>query len=614
MTMKSFNTVMGGILGASLLLGATACSDDHFDIRPAEASAAHTIWENIESNPKLSSLATILKRVKVYRQETDKNAAQNYADLLNQPQTFTFWAPLDGTYDAQAVLNQLDEVDSLRAHGKTEQANKLEYTVGQQFVQNHLARFNYESNMGAQDVRLLNAKLIEYNAGAGIFNGVALNADLKNVPSSNGTMHVIEGRSPFAYSVFDYFKTADEFSKIYETLSDSLVDKDTFSPELSIQGSMNENGEMVYVDSVFVNSNALLQASGASIKNEDSLYVTLAPTDAGWNDAMKKVGSLYKYARKYKTNYDKESASVFKSDYALNADSLKDYNTKLDLISSMFFSPGYFSKEFNRADSAGIINYVMNADSLQSTSMKYLYNPTPGAVNPMLANVTPIKSSNGYILPFDKYTIDPAYYYQAKQEINMYYPHNVGYNSNSVVTGGSPFTLVEGTNRDTADHIVGSVEDNNYRFFQAAGQMKLYVPLRGVMSGAYRVRVELLPNRINTAFKNFNQTTGEELVARGYHKFRASVHSDEFTKIVSGGNNKDFVVDQDSVQTVTLFEKVTFDKCYYNLPTGVESFPVLVFEITRSMLNEMQKFNEANKVDMYTGLSIGKIYLDPVRE
>lgn len=611
MTMKSLNMVMGGILGASMLLGLASCSDDHYDIRPAEESAANTIWQNIEANPQLDSLAMILKRVKVYRKETDKNAAQNYADLLNQAQTFTFWAPLNGTYNAKAILDELDQVDALRAEGKTDEANKMEYTIGQQFVQNHMARFNYESNQGQQDVRLLNAKLCSYNAANGLFNGVQVNPAYKSIPSSNGNIHVINGRSPFAYNVYDYFKAySDNFSEIYATLTDSLVDTETFSPELSVEGAMNENGEMVYVDSVYTTSNTLLLAAGAAVRDEDSLYVAIVPTDKCWDNAMSKVGSLFKYASSYRTNYNKESSTVFSTDVrGLNTDSLKDYNTKMALISSMFISPGYFHEEFSRSDSAGIVNYVMNADSVETTNHLYLYNPTPGQKNPMLQGITPVKASNGYILPMDEYTIDPAYLYQTKLEYNMWNSDNVGYNTNSVVQGGTLVTLTEGVNRDsTSDHIVGDLgTDNMYRFFQASGQMKLYIPLRNVMSGSYRIKMVLLPNRINTAYKLFDDE-GNELVDREHNVFRASVHSDQFTTVVSGGSNTNITVNQDSIQTVTLFDKVTFDKCYYNLPTGLESFPTLVCEFTKAQINAM------TYKDMVVGLSIGKVILEPIRE
>lgn len=603
--MKSFNKVAGGILGASLLLGATACSDDHYDIREAQASAANTIWQNIEGNQQLDSLAMILKRTNVYRKETDKSAGQTYAELLNQPQTFTFWAPVNGSYNAKSILDQLDEADALIAEGKIAEGHKMNYVVGQQFVQNHMARFNFESNHANQEVRLLNSKLTYYNAAAATFNSVPLYTAYANVPSSNGNLHVLNGRSPFAYNIFDYMKSYSDYSKIYAALSDSLVDTDTFSPESSIQGAMNELGQMVYVDSVYINSNTILTASHASIKNEDSLYISVIPTDKAWDEGFEKVGKLYNYAKKYKTGYNKESADIFTQNYTLNADSLKQLNTNSSLISNMFFSPGYFTEEISRTDSAALLNYFLNADSVQSTTGIYLYNPNPGQPNSMFAGITPVKASNGYIFPLESYTIDPTYFQQQKLTYDLTYTSNVGYSSNIAESGGSQITLVENSNWDKT--IVGgdALENQTYRFFQANGQMKVYIPLRNVLSGTYRVKMQIIPNRINYEYKLYDEN-GEELVDRENYNFRCSIHADEYNETL--GKNTTININQDSVQTVTLFDEVTFTKCYASLPSDLESFPVLVIEFPRTLTNKY------TYKDMVVGLSARKVILEPVHE
>ena len=98
-----------------MLLGYTSCTDDHFDIRTDVPSATSTLWQNIEANEQLSDLEAILKRVKVYTKEEDTKRSITYADLLNQSQSFTFWAPLNGTYNAQTYLEQLDQIDQLRS-------------------------------------------------------------------------------------------------------------------------------------------------------------------------------------------------------------------------------------------------------------------------------------------------------------------------------------------------------------------------------------------------------------------------------------------------------------------------------------------------------------------
>ena len=67
----------------------TACSDwdDHYDAGKAvEGTATSTIWENISSNVNLSQFADLIRKT-------------GYDDVLNTSQTFTVWAPLNGTFD-----------------------------------------------------------------------------------------------------------------------------------------------------------------------------------------------------------------------------------------------------------------------------------------------------------------------------------------------------------------------------------------------------------------------------------------------------------------------------------------------------------------------------------
>ena len=99
---------MGGTLGAALLLAFPACSDDHYDILTGAEGSNKTIWQNIESHPEeLDSLGMILKQVRVYTKEEDTKRTMTYAELLNQAQSFTFWAPRNGTYNAKQYLDQI---------------------------------------------------------------------------------------------------------------------------------------------------------------------------------------------------------------------------------------------------------------------------------------------------------------------------------------------------------------------------------------------------------------------------------------------------------------------------------------------------------------------------
>lgn len=641
------NIVTGGILGASLLLGYTSCTDDHFDIKYSDASAQQTIWQNIQANPQLTNLKTILQGIKVYTKEEDKSSTITYADLLNQPQNFTFWAPVDGSYDADKYINKLAEIAELRKQAQDisaglgvdatdedqaapneqvakliEQANLAEYNLGVQFAQNHIARFNYEGTSGNQEVRLLNGKLCTYTSGSA-FNGVNLVAEKNTIPGSNGAIHLINGESPFSYNIYEYLQAyEDDFSNVYGTLKAN--DNKTFRPELSVSGAMNEKGEMVYVDSVFINNNELLNESGAQITNEDSLYIAVVPTDAAWNDALEKVGRLFKYAENYNYDYKSDGLS-FASKLKLNADSLAEYNLKKKLITSMYFSPSIFSGEFNRNQIDEIKDYAEKADSLISTNGVVYYNPE-GKDNKsrLFANADVVNASNGIIYKLNSYDLDPSYSFMTKQESNLSNSYNVGSVKNTLNDKGEMVTLVEGDNLNPNVDITG-LEDNNYRYFAVKGKstMEIYIPLRNLYSGEYRIKVQAVPNNAddNKAWKEEIPATvedveegetveGEDPAEPQYRyvdqntRFRAQLFGDDGVAI--GSQTAAIQVEEDGAKFYTLYESITIPKCYVGLPSGIyNSFPLLKLTVA-------VKDQDRGAINKQLGLSIAKVVVEPV--
>lgn len=642
-----FNIVTGGILGASMLLGYTSCTDDHFDIKYSDASAQQTIWQNIQENPSLKNLKTILQGIKVYTKEEDKSSTITYADLLHQPQNFTFWAPVDGSYDADKYMNKLAEIADLRKQAQDisaglgvdvtdedqaaaneqvakliEQANLAEYNLGVQFAQNHIARFNYEGTSGNQEVRLLNGKLCTYTSGLA-FNGVNLVADKNTIPGSNGAIHLINGESPFSYNIYEYLQAyEDDFSNVYGTLKAN--DNKTFRPELSVSGAMNEKGEMVYVDSVFINNNELLNESGAQITNEDSLYIAVVPTDAAWNDALEKVGRLFKYAENYNYDYKSDGLS-FASKLKLNADSLAEYNLKKKLITSMYFSPSIFSGEFNRNQIDEIKDYAEKADSLISTNGVVYYNPEgKGNMSRLFANADVVNASNGIIYKLNSYDLDPSYSFMTKQESNLSNSYNVGSVKNTLNDKGEMVTLVEGDNLNPNVDIAG-LEDNNYRYFAVKGKstMEIYIPLRNLYSGEYRIKVQAVPNNAddNKAWKEEIPATdedveegetveGEDPAEPQYRyvdqntRFRAQLFGDDGVAIASQTDAIQVV--EDRAKFYTLYESITIPKCYVGLPSGIyNSFPLLKLTVA-------VKDQDRGAINKQLGLSIAKVVVEPV--
>lgn len=601
--MKSIyqNTVKAGLLGAAVLLGFTACTDDHFDIQPSTVSGSNTIWQNIEANADLDSVAMILRRCKVMKSQTDKSAKQTYAELLATSQQLTAWLPKNGTFNAKQYLDELDSAAVLRA--KDEMAGtRAEYDVANRFARNHIARFNYESNMGEQRIALMNSKIVNYNAGEGTFNGVKLDAANANILSSNGMLHVLDGESQFAYNIFERLQVDSRFAKIYGDIDKYNVY--TFSSSSSTQGSMNHNGSMEYVDSVWTRTNSLMtDARLTKLTDEDSLFVSVIPTDAAYEAARQKLQGLFKYAKNYNYAWDASKRDwTNKGTNALkfNTDSLTTYNVTSRILSASSFSVGYNSEgPVTTSNPQAFLNHVLTADSLNSNASLVIYNKDKGNVNPIFDGQTAddaIKASNGYIFAVDNYNYDPSYSFIQKRNIN-------GLNT-SQVTGSTSeqaqYVTLDKENQNAEVNVDVLGADNFYYYFPVSGNSQLNIDfkLNYVLSTKYKISIVLLPNRVNI---NNIRTEDDGTIIEEKPVFDVQIRDDKGSVI--GKAVKNVSVDQDKVEKKVLWEAFEFPYAYFGLPSGYESFPVLRV----SMSYAQQRKGKCK------ALSIAKVILEPVR-
>lgn len=601
--MKSIyqNTVKAGLLGAAVLLGFTACTDDHFDIQPSTVSGSNTIWQNVEANADLDSVAMILRRCKVMKSQTDKSAKQTYAELLATSQQLTAWLPKNGTFNAKQYLDELDSAAVLRA--KDEMAGtRAEYDVANRFARNHIARFNYESNMGEQRIALMNSKIVNYNAGEGTFNGVKLDAANANILSSNGMLHVLDGESQFAYNIFERLQVDSRFAKIYGDIDKYNVY--TFSASSSTQGSMNHNGSMEYVDSVWSRTNSLISDARLNdLTDEDSLFVSVIPTDAAYEAARQKLQGLFKYAKSYNYAWDESKRDwTNKGTNALkfNTDSLTTYNVTSRILSASSFSVGYNSEgPVTTSNPQAFLNHVLTADSLNSARALVIYNKDKGNVNPIFDGQTAddaIKASNGYIFAVDNYNYDPSYSFI--QKMNIY-----GRNT-AQITGSTSeqaqYVSLDNENQNAEVNVDALGVDNNYYYFPVSGNSQLNIDfkLNNVLSTKYKISIVLLPNRVNI---NNIRTEDDGTVIEEKPVFDVQIRDDKGSVI--GKAVKNVSVDQDKVEKKVLWEAFEFPYAYFGLPSGYESFPVLRI----SMSYAQQRKGKCK------ALSIAKVILEPVR-
>ena len=590
------NLVNGSFLGVALLLGATACSDDHFDVKdPSGIDGSNTtIWESIVAQDSiLSDAREILERTHVMVDEKDKKATLTYAEWLNQPMEITVWLPKNNTFDEEKerFLSLLDKADSLRQDSLS-LALRLEYQVVSQFVRNHISLFN-STNVTDNEVRLLNSKNCKFDMSAQEFNGVSYDPALTTF-NRNGALYVLtEGASPYKYNIFDFMSSSEDFSSVYGIISDPSVDKSIFWPEGSTEGAMNEKGEIVYVDSVYLNSNELLSRANALIKSEDSLYIAFIPTNDAWEVTMDAVRPMFNYGERYHFEWDNSKfLNTGSHGLSFNTDSLQEVSARAQIIESMFFNVTEFHLDDESEES--ILNHVLTADSLISTNGVIYYNSNPGGINPMFEGLEPVKASNGYVYTPRDSRIDPNYCYIRRSETRP------GSMLAEVKNGEIESVFLNAENWQK-DSVVGGVQDDWYNFFKrTSGNMTVRLKLSDLPSGHYKISAQMLPNRINKLKVQLNKD-GEQIPEKCQFSARIFLDHDLYNSVYSSDK---FTVNQDSVMNLVLFEDIELTKSYRKLPAGYQTFAILELE---------QKRRDATSGHS-NGLSIAKIVIEPVRK
>lgn len=365
-----YTKYIGMMFVAGGMLAATSCSDfsDYNSVAgDANPSADKTLWENISGNEKLQNFAKILQKAGF-----DKN--------LSSPQFYTVWAPLDGTYDADAVY-QLDSA-----------------TILKQFVKQHVAEYNHLVS-GDVDTDILTLNLKSHKFTNKNFGESELNT--MNIPAANGVMHTLNGNDPFYYSLYEYIESLDSSSfRNYITKYDRLeIDEAN-----SVLGPI-VNGKQTYQHIEYKSVNDVIdRVLRANLDNEDSVYTMLAPNDEAWAASYSRINPNYKYV--VGMNYSDLANSTVttaaatlaantsqKSDIQIkDADYQQDSLTSFNIVRNLVFSHGYPQNDKLNASDA------TETDTLRSTSFRFV--PSAKAVQEhTIGDVK--RMSNGYFRDID---------------------------------------------------------------------------------------------------------------------------------------------------------------------------------------------------------------------
>ncbi len=354
--MHSLKIFSAGLTAVMVLLGLSSCNDtwnDHYKT-DFGINSDKTLWEKMEAQNNLSDFRSILEATKV----SSYNAVStiSFAELLNSDQTFTVWAPVNGTFNKDSLLNICQTDSGQRAVEKC-------------FVRNHIARFTYSvTSTTNQGIMLLNRK--EKDLNGLVFGDVTITDP--NILSSNGVLHILNGEVPYFSNIYEEINSNAEYSKLSSFLK--AYQKDSLD-EFSSVSSGIVDGKTIYVDSVLIAKNPLLDELGY-LNEEDSAYWMVAPTDGAWAEAYAKIFPYYNFS------------------FIPNAEILQDYWTKHSLLNDLIFNSNL---QTSTNDSLVSTTYKVK------TPLQHVFK-NPFETGGILADVKgTTKCSNGSIFKVDKW-------------------------------------------------------------------------------------------------------------------------------------------------------------------------------------------------------------------
>ena len=407
------------LIACSLCCGGAAafdgCADwdDHYDANSELLDTQQsTLWENIANTDNLSQFASLLKKA-------------DYDAVLNASQTYTVWAPANGSFDYE-TLNAFS-------------AERLR----KEFIENHIARSNYPAS-GVLDnlpIYTLNEKLSHFN-GDLYYDMQGVSVVRPNLASENGTIHVLGGKIPYVQNIYESLNVneypIDSISNFYHS-----YDVRKLNEYKSVQGP-TVNGEITYLDSVFDEHNDLFADYYAYINREDSNYSMIVPTNDAWTKAKEKVKQYFHYVPSFE--FMEELATKLKTKVEIaDVQYLQDSMVNRMLTANLYYNNNLYDNKKLKTLNTG---ETLQCDSLYSTIGTKMYAEDAAS---LLQGAPRSTCSNGIAWITDSLRMQPWLFWNPEIVVegetsqylantnNVYEPvqrvHVVGENQNPEISG-----------------------------------------------------------------------------------------------------------------------------------------------------------------------------------
>ena len=461
---------------AAVALGVQSCSDwdDHYVAGNTDSitGANTTLWEQINSREELSNFAKLLQRV-------------GYDELLSTDQSFTVWAPVNSAIDFDKY-NALS--DSL---------------LKSEILNNHIARGYYRATGDVADrVYLLNKKVLDFT-GSGKYTIGDVPVDSTNLLGKNGILHMLNnGIVEFRPNFYDYFLrthddvgSTDSIGRLFKEYQRYEIDLDN-----SVEGPWKD-GQRTYLDTVYVESNALMDNLNAKLSTEDSTYSMIIPTDRAWAAAKEKINSYYALPAQIQSfTYQKDKDGD--NQYTVNSlsdvenkDSLQRVAVEFQLLKNLVYSNTINPALVNEKQPTGNLDSIKStrgyviANTLDYKGMSFL----AGDAADLFEGAKKQVLSNGTAWVTDTLRLKPWNYCPV---VCIRATSGTCQATNDLVSRAEVVTV---SSEDRNSSVYGSLHGSS--FYQVLGTYNkrpaLYYYVPGMRKTKYAVYLSLVPQNIN---------------------------------------------------------------------------------------------------------------------
>ena len=372
-----YNKVLGLVLAVLTFMACTDTWDDHYSSKN-EGMNDYSLWQAISQNSNLSNFAKVVE-------------ATGYDKALKSSQVFTVFAPTNNQFSAQ-------EADELIRIYQAEKDKVIDddNTAVKEFIQNHIAMYNHSISETSNDsLVMMNGKKMYYSTST-FSNRNILST---NQHYKNGILFTIDGRARFFPNVFEYLRKDADLDSVGNFFHNNRFNRNEFVPGRSVAGGIVD-GKTVYLDSVFVQQNDLLDYLWADLNVEDSVYWIVAPTNEVWKRLIDEYNPYFNYDNKVKY---RDSLAYTNARLAIvNGTTFsRTLNTDAHLTDSALSTSAierYVSRKFNWGDN--------NLHYYQYGGISSFNTQKPYAPTGVFSGIEPIACSNGQVLKTRNWNIN----------------------------------------------------------------------------------------------------------------------------------------------------------------------------------------------------------------